>query len=131
MSCSGGHQGYAISPSFDVSPPVEVIAQIGAIRQRHTCCVNSLSPTWYQARGTNVIDAIALLLSPVNSTTLSDTDYYRRDIDTGFVIEAVASLPPGSGIHDQLKPAWPSMMEWTEFFAFQHLRSWRVRVVCR
>lgn len=77
------------------------------------------SLTWLPARGTNVIlgggdvgkttilDAVALLLSPVNSATLSDTDYYARDIDAGFVIEAIVSLPAGSDIHHQLKPAWP------------------------
>jgi putative ATP-dependent endonuclease of OLD family len=82
--------------------------------------------TWHPACGANIIlgggdvgkttilDAIALLLSPVNSTTLSDTDYYGRDIDAGFAIEAIASLPPGSGIHDQLKPAWPWAWSGTE-----------------
>ncbi|HWB97729.1 MAG TPA: ATP-binding protein [Bryobacteraceae bacterium] len=77
------------------------------------------SLTWLPARGTNVIlgggdvgkttilDAVALLLSPVNSATLSDTDYYARDIDAEFVIEAIISLPAGSEIHHQLKPAWP------------------------
>jgi putative ATP-dependent endonuclease of OLD family len=82
--------------------------------------------TWHPARGANfilgggdagkttILDAIALLLSPVNSNILSDTDYYGRDINAGFVIEAVASLPPGSGIHDQLKPAWPWAWDGTE-----------------
>jgi putative ATP-dependent endonuclease of OLD family len=77
------------------------------------------SLTWLPARGTNVIlgggdvgkttilDAVALLLSPVNSTTLADTDYYVRDIDAEFTIEAIVSLPAGSDIHHQLKPAWP------------------------
>jgi putative ATP-dependent endonuclease of OLD family len=77
------------------------------------------SLVWFPARGANailgggdvgkttILDAVALLLSPVNSTTLSDTDYYARDIDAGFVIEAVVSLPSGSSIHHQLKPAWP------------------------
>jgi putative ATP-dependent endonuclease of OLD family len=77
------------------------------------------SLTWLPARGTNailgggdvgkttILDAVALLLSPVNSTTLSDTDYYGRDIDAGFAIEAIVSLPAGSDIHHQLKPAWP------------------------
>jgi putative ATP-dependent endonuclease of OLD family len=77
------------------------------------------TPIWFPARGTNailgggdvgkttILDAIGLLLSPVNSTTLSDTDYYARDIDAGFTIEAIVSLPPSSAIHHQLKPAWP------------------------
>ena len=74
---------------------------------------------WHPAKGVNVIlgggdvgkttilDAIALLLSPTNATTLSDTDYHARDIDAGFVIEAVLTLPPSSGINCQIKPSWP------------------------
>jgi putative ATP-dependent endonuclease of OLD family len=75
--------------------------------------------SWYPARGVNVIlgggdvgkttilDAIGLLLSPTNFTTLSDTDYYRRDIEACFVIEAVLALPSVSGINQQTKPSWP------------------------
>ena len=60
---------------------------------------------WKPSRGVNVIlgggdvgkttilEAIALLLSPVNPTTLSDPDYHDRDIEAGFSIEAVLSLP--------------------------------------
>lgn len=59
---------------------------------------------------TTILDAIALLLSPVNTTNLSDTDYYARDVDAGFCIEAVLGLPTGSGISDQLNPSWP--WEW-------------------
>jgi putative ATP-dependent endonuclease of OLD family len=59
---------------------------------------------------TTILDAIGLLLSPVNASSVSDTDYYDRKIEAGFVIEAVMSLPPGSGISDQLKAAWP--WEW-------------------
>lgn len=78
--------------------------------------------SWSPARGVNVIlgggdvgkttilDAISLLLSPVNTSVLSDTDYHARNIEAGFVIEAIMSLPPGSGINDQLKPSWP--WEW-------------------
>ena len=62
---------------------------------------------WYPAAGVNVIlgggdvgkttilDAIAILLAPTNATAVSDTDYYRRDIDAGFLIEAVMSLSLG------------------------------------
>lgn len=83
--------------------------------------IKSLS--WRPATGVNVIlgggdvgkttilDAIGLLLSPVNPATLSDTDDHARDIDAGFVIEAVVSLRPGSGISNQLKPSWP--WEWS------------------
>jgi putative ATP-dependent endonuclease of the OLD family len=59
---------------------------------------------------TTVLEAIALLLSPTNPTTLADTDYYGRNIAEGFAIEAIMSLPPESGIDYQLKPSWP--WEW-------------------
>jgi putative ATP-dependent endonuclease of OLD family len=80
------------------------------------------SLTWNPAMGVNVIlgggdvgkttilDAIALLLSPTNPSTLSDTDYYARGDGAGFVIEAVFALPPVSGINYQTKPSWP--WEW-------------------
>ncbi|MEJ0024962.1 MAG: ATP-binding protein [Rhizomicrobium sp.] len=80
------------------------------------------SLVWQPAKGVNVIlgggdvgkttilDAIGLLLSPVNPANLADTDYHARDIAAGFLIEAVISLPPGSGISDQFKPSWP--WEW-------------------
>lgn len=75
--------------------------------------------SWHPARGVNVIlgggdvgkttilDAIGLLLSPTNATSLSDTDYHARDISAGFAIEAVVALPPSSGINYQVKPCWP------------------------
>ena len=44
---------------------------------------------------TTILDAVALLLSPTNPATLSDTDYYGRKIEEGFEIEAVMTLPPG------------------------------------
>ena len=56
---------------------------------------------------TTVLDAIALLLSPTNPVSLSDTDYYARDLEAGFVIEAVVALPPTSGINNQTKASWP------------------------
>jgi putative ATP-dependent endonuclease of OLD family len=60
---------------------------------------------------TTILDAIALLLSPTHPTTLSDTDYYRRQVEDGFVVEAVMSLPSQSGgIDHQFKPSWP--WEW-------------------
>jgi putative ATP-dependent endonuclease of OLD family len=82
--------------------------------------IGSLS--WLPAAGVNVIlgggdvgkttilDAIALLLSPINPANLPDTDYHSRNLADGFVIEAVVSLPPGSGVHDQQKHLWP--WEW-------------------
>src|SRR5438034_1189283 len=72
---------------------------------------------WHPAKGVNVVlgggdvgkttvlDAIALLLSPTNPTTVPDTDYHARDIDKGFSIEAVLALSPASGINDQGKPS--------------------------
>ena len=59
---------------------------------------------------TTILDAIALLLSPTNFGTLSDTDYYGRSIQEGFAVEAVMTLPPDSGIDFQFKPSWP--WEW-------------------
>jgi putative ATP-dependent endonuclease of the OLD family len=59
---------------------------------------------------TTLLDAIGLLLNPTNSATLSDVDYYQRDL-SGFVIEAVMTLPPETLINQQTKPAWP--WEWS------------------
>ena len=56
---------------------------------------------------TTILDAIALLLSPVNPANLPDTDYFGRTVEDGFSITAVLALPPGSGINAQQKPAWP------------------------
>lgn len=75
--------------------------------------------SWYPKKGVNVIlgggdvgkttilDAIGLLLSPTNPTTLSETEYHSRETEKGFVIEAIMSLPPASGINNQVKPSWP------------------------
>ena len=60
---------------------------------------------------TTILEAIALLLSPTNAVSVSDTDYYMRNVDAGFSIEAVFTLPHESGINDQLKPSWP--WEWS------------------
>jgi putative ATP-dependent endonuclease of the OLD family len=59
---------------------------------------------------TTILDAIALLLNPTNFANLLDTDYYLRDVDAGFLIEAVLSLPPSTGVNNQLKASWP--WEW-------------------
>jgi putative ATP-dependent endonuclease of the OLD family len=59
---------------------------------------------------TTVLDAIALLLSPTNTTPVSDADYWRRQVESGFCIEAVMSLPESCGINQQTKNAWP--WEW-------------------
>ena len=75
--------------------------------------------TWLPSPGVNVIlgggdvgkttilEAIALLLSPTNAGTISDTDYHARNVSAGFSIEAVMSLPADSGINDQVRASWP------------------------
>src|SRR5229473_5421701 len=80
-------------------------------------CITSFS--WRPAKGVNLIlgggdvgkttilDAIGLLLSPTNPTTLSDTDYHCRNIEAGFAIEAIVYLPPEGGINQQTKASWP------------------------
>ncbi len=80
-------------------------------------CIKTLS--WRPDKGVNLIlgggdvgkttilDAIGLLLSPTNPTTLSDTDYHSRNIEAGFAIEAIVYLPPESGINQQTKASWP------------------------
>lgn len=59
---------------------------------------------------TTILEAIGLLLSPANAGTLPDTDYHARSLDSGFLIEAVMSLPHECGIDNQVKPSWP--WEW-------------------
>lgn len=56
---------------------------------------------------TTILDAIGLVLSPINPSTLSDTDYFGRRVDDGFEIEAVMALPMDSAVADQMRPAWP------------------------
>jgi putative ATP-dependent endonuclease of the OLD family len=63
---------------------------------------------------TSVLDAIGLLLSPTNPSTVLDTDYYGRDVEAGFEIEAVCSLPVATGITYQTKPSWPWMWNGSE-----------------
>ncbi|ANK13899.1 ATP-dependent nuclease [Erythrobacter neustonensis] len=78
--------------------------------------------TWLPAKGVNVLlgggdvgkttilEAIALLLSPTNATTLSDADYWKRRHEDGFEISAVMALPLSCGIVEQRKAVWP--WEW-------------------
>lgn len=54
-----------------------------------------------------VLEAIALLLSPSNSTVVSETDYWQRDTTKEFAIEAVMSLSATTGISSQQKFSWP------------------------
>ncbi len=56
---------------------------------------------------TTILDAVSLLLSPTNTTTLSDTEYFNRNIQEGFEISAVVSVPAGSGMDNQAAPSWP------------------------
>jgi putative ATP-dependent endonuclease of the OLD family len=58
---------------------------------------------------TTILDAISLLLSPTNPATLSDAEYYLRDLVGGFSIAAVMKLDDAA-INQQRKPSWP--WEW-------------------
>lgn len=60
---------------------------------------------------TTILDAIALLLSPTYPPNVADSDYYGRDVKSGFSIEAVFSLPDSSGVSNQNKLFLP--WEWT------------------
>jgi putative ATP-dependent endonuclease of OLD family len=100
------------TPSFTSSAPTIYRLEVERFRG-----IKAL--LWHPAKGVNVIlgggdvgkttilDAIALLFSPTNPTTLSDTEYYFRDSKAGFAIEAVVALPPSNGINNQIKPSWP------------------------
>jgi putative ATP-dependent endonuclease of OLD family len=57
-----------------------------------------------------LLEAIALLLSPTNSYTLADADYWNREVAAEFLIEAVISLPGEGAINQQGAMAWP--WEW-------------------
>jgi putative ATP-dependent endonuclease of OLD family len=97
--------------------PAALAPAIYSLTIEHFRGIESLS--WRPVRGANVIlgggdvgkttilDAVGLLLSPTNSVSLSDTDYYDRDVKSGFGIEAIVSLPPASGIDHQTKASWP------------------------
>lgn len=103
-----------LSTSVDSQTVAPVIYRLEIRRFRG---IEALS--WHPTKGVNVIlgggdvgkttilEAIGLLLSPTNPTTLPDTDYLARDIEAGFVIEAILALPPASGINYQTKPSWP------------------------
>jgi putative ATP-dependent endonuclease of OLD family len=87
-------------------------------------CVEHL--VWHPEPGVNVIlgggdvgktavlDAVTMLLSPTNTGVLSDTDYWCRDVERGFCIEAVMSLPETCGISRQPKMAWPWVWDGSE-----------------
>lgn len=56
---------------------------------------------------TTILEAIALLLSPTNATTVSESDYWQRDSSQEFLVEAVLSLSEASGINTQKNFSWP------------------------
>ena len=80
------------------------------------------SLTWQPKSGVNIIlgggdvgkstilDAIGLLLSPTNVYVLTDADYWRRDVESEFVVEAVMSLPDIQAVSQQPKMNW--LWEW-------------------
>jgi putative ATP-dependent endonuclease of OLD family len=79
--------------------------------------------SWFPDKGMNVLlgggdvgkstilDAIAMLLSPTNTITLSDADYWQRRHEDGFEIAAAMALPLSCGIVEQRKASWP--WEWS------------------
>jgi putative ATP-dependent endonuclease of OLD family len=54
-----------------------------------------------------ILDAIALLLNPNSSVAISDADFWRKEAQDGFEIEAIMSLPDSCGVHGQSKQSWP------------------------
>lgn len=56
---------------------------------------------------TTILEAVGLLLHPTNTAVLTDADYFGRNVDAEFVIEAVMSLPESCGVHQQGKMNWP------------------------
>lgn len=83
--------------------------------------------TWHPAPGVNVLlgggdvgkttllDAVALLLAPTNTTQVGESDYWVRNVDKGFCIEGVFKLHAGSDVLSDLKQtAWPWEWDGTE-----------------
>jgi putative ATP-dependent endonuclease of the OLD family len=56
---------------------------------------------------TTIIDAIALLLNPSTNYALNDTDYWERDVEKEFVIDAVLSLSDTVPVSHQKQMNWP------------------------
>lgn len=63
---------------------------------------------------TTILEAIALLLSPTNAITVSESDYWQRDSSREFLIEAVLSLSEASGINTQKSYSWPWTWDGTD-----------------
>ncbi|MER8817201.1 ATP-binding protein [Mesorhizobium sp. M0142] len=56
---------------------------------------------------TTILDALALLLSPTNTSVITDTDFWGRRRDEGFSIRAILSLPPSAEIDTQSTMLYP------------------------
>ncbi|AHF89862.1 ATP-dependent OLD family endonuclease [Opitutaceae bacterium TAV5] len=56
---------------------------------------------------TTILEAIALLLSPNASYSISDTDYWERDVEKEFLIEGILSLSDGIPVSHQKQMNWP------------------------
>jgi len=56
---------------------------------------------------TTILDALALLFSPTNATTISETDYWQRETEPEFLITATVALPETAGIEKQKRMAYP------------------------
>lgn len=104
----------------DVPPAPEPIPQTSFIRRLEIHRFRGIeSLLWSPAAGVNVIlgggdtgkttilEAIALLLSPTNATVLSDADYFLRNTDAEFSIEAAVSLADAVGINNDSRAVWP------------------------
>ncbi len=55
---------------------------------------------------TTILEAIGLLLTPSGFTVLNDFDYYGRNVEPGFQIEAAIALPDACGA-DFAQTKWP------------------------
>jgi putative ATP-dependent endonuclease of OLD family len=56
---------------------------------------------------TTLLEAIALLLHPTSSFALNDADYWLRDTDNDFVIEAVIAIPQEYKVQDLSTMPYP------------------------
>jgi putative ATP-dependent endonuclease of OLD family len=54
-----------------------------------------------------ILHAIALLFSPTNSVQVFETDYFNRESQDGFSIEAVVELPEDVGVGNLQQTLWP------------------------
>lgn len=56
---------------------------------------------------TTILEAVSLLLSPTNAAVISEFDYWQRDTDSEFSIEAVMAMPDDAEINTQKNLNWP------------------------